>query len=162
MAIVEAAPSISHSDTEHFLLNSISVVRSMNVKLHSHDSHQLSLRMDLASNLNDKGCAFGGSLSSLLTFSGWGLIALQLRQGCMSYEIYIQDSTIEYLLPVYEEIKCSARIAIDDRVRFYSTLSKHDRARINVTSTIHLEDGRSAAILRGRYAVKIASTNTQA
>ena len=54
MAIDAIAPAPCHSDNEHFLLSSISVVRGMNVKLHSHDPHQLCLRMDLASNLTTK------------------------------------------------------------------------------------------------------------
>lgn len=155
MATKATTSTENRCDAEHFLLSTIPNIRHMGVRLCSHDAHRLTLRMDLAPNLNDKDCAFGGSLASLLTFSGWGLVAMHLRQRCMSHEVYIQDSTIEYLVPIYEEIRCSATLAGDNKwARFHSALSKYGRGRICVTSTIHLGKGQLAAIMRGRYVAK--------
>ena len=44
---------------------------------HWQDGH-LRLRAPLAANVNDKGCAFGGSLCSLMTLAAWGLVYLEL------------------------------------------------------------------------------------
>ena len=43
------------------------------------DGH-LRLSAPLAANVNDKGCAFGGSLVSLMTIAAWGLVSLELAQ----------------------------------------------------------------------------------
>ncbi len=40
----------------------------------------LTLAVPLAPNINDKGCAFGGSLTSLMTLASWGVVELALAR----------------------------------------------------------------------------------
>ena len=57
---------------EHELLSQIPLTRAMQLRVVDYDGSTLRLAAPLAPNVNDKGCAFGGSLASLLTLACWG------------------------------------------------------------------------------------------
>ena len=61
---------------EHELLAEIPLARAMALRVAAYDGDSLALAAPLAPNVNDKGCAFGGSLASLMTLAGWGVIRL--------------------------------------------------------------------------------------
>ena len=70
----------------------------------------LRMQAPLAANVNDKGCAFGGSLCSLMTIAGWGLAFLELAKAGHEADIYIADSRVRYLKPVYEDLLVDVRL----------------------------------------------------
>lgn len=116
-----------------------------------HDGH-LRLRAPLATNVNDKGCAFGGSLVSLMTIAAWGLVFLELAQAGIEADIYVADSRVRYLKPVFEDIVVDA--AFDnsaERAALADTLRRQGRASIRLTSESLLADGGVAASFVGRY-----------
>ena len=57
-------------DLTRFIRDEIPLARAMDLELLAHDGDRLALRAPLAPNVNDKGCAFGGSLVSLMTLPG--------------------------------------------------------------------------------------------
>jgi len=137
---------------QHELLHSIPLVRAMQVRLQAFDGTTCTLSAPLAPNVNDKGCAFGGSLSSVLTLSGWGLIALRLGEEGMDYDVYVQDSTARYLMPVWQDFSAQALLADgEDWDIFVQTLHNRGRARLRTHSRIRLDDGRDAATLEARF-----------
>ena len=54
-------------------------VAATGIRASKFDGEALQLSAPLAANVNDKGCAFGGSLASLMTLAGWGWLMLSLR-----------------------------------------------------------------------------------
>src|SRR5579863_8533752 len=98
---------MSHTSNQHFAhdlldraFDAIPLARAMQITLHRYDGDSLTLNAPLAPNVNDKGCAFGGSLAGLLTLAGWGLVLLRLKALGHDCDVYVQDSTIRYLAPV--------------------------------------------------------------
>ena len=81
----------------------------------AHDGDELALSAPLAPNINDKGCAFGGSLVSLMTLAGWGLIVLKLGALDRDCDVYVQDSSVRYLAPVWSDFIARARLAAPDQ-----------------------------------------------
>lgn len=137
---------------QHELLHSIPLARAMQVRLQAFDGITCTLSAPLAPNVNDKGCAFGGSLSSVLTLSGWGLIALRLGAEGMDYDVYVQDSSTRYLMPVWQDFSAQAMLADgEDWDIFVQTLHNRGRARLRTHSRIRLDDGRDAATLEARF-----------
>ena len=63
---------------EHHL-DTIPMVRAMQVGVGDIEPSRLQLTAPLSINLNDKGCAFGGSLVSLMTLAGWALVTARLH-----------------------------------------------------------------------------------
>lgn len=112
----------------------------------------LRLRAPLAANVNDKGCAFGGSLTSAMTLSCWGLVYLELAQQGIDADIFVADSRVRYLKPVFEDLQVDA--CFDDegeRVALLDALRRQGRASIRLQARTVLADGGVAATYVGRY-----------
>ena len=60
------------------VLDCMPAVRAMQIRLDGYADGVLRITAPLAANVNDKGNAFGGSLASVLTLSGWALVSLRL------------------------------------------------------------------------------------
>ncbi|MDO1529365.1 YiiD C-terminal domain-containing protein [Fulvimonas sp. R45] len=139
----------------HFIRDSIPLARAMELELLAHDDDLLSLRAPLAPNVNDKGCAFGGSLVSLLTLAGWGLVELALRGRGEDCDVFVGESTVRYLQPVWSDFRAEARLAGDaDWAGFFATLAARGKARIEVACDVPGDDGRPAATLSARFVAK--------
>ena len=118
---------------------------------HWQDGH-LRLRAPLAANVNDKGCAFGGSLASLMTLASWGLVSLELAQHDIDADMFVADSRVRYLKPVFEDLQVEA--CFDDageRVALLDALRGLGRASIRLQARTLLVDGGVAATFVGRY-----------
>ena len=92
-------------------LRKIPLAAAMHISVRAYDGDRLVLAAPLAPNVNDKGCAFGGSLASLLTLAGWGLILLKLEAQRIDCDIYVQDSTIRYVAPLWGDLEAHAAVA---------------------------------------------------
>jgi thioesterase domain-containing protein len=114
---------------------------------------RLRLQAPLAANVNDKGCAFGGSLTSLMTLAGWGLIVARLAEAGLEAEVYVADSAVRYLAPVYTDIDAVAALAEGESWEtFLDTLRGRGRARLAVVASVALPEGGVAAECLSRYA----------
>jgi len=139
----------AHMDS---LLERIPLTQTMQIELRDYDGETLALAAPLAPNVNDKGCAFGGSLASVATLAGWGLVALKLKALQIDCEIYVQDSTIRYLAPVWGEIVARAALAEGESWdEFLAVLATRGRGRLRVECRVPLEDGKDACTLDARF-----------
>jgi len=137
---------------QHELLADIPLARAMQLAVESFDGESLVLAAPLAPNVNDKGCAFGGSLASLMTLAGWGLPKLALDALGIGAEIYVQDSTIRYLAPVWHDFRTIARVADGESLSaFIDALRERGKARLRVHCRVPLPDGGDAATLDARF-----------
>ncbi|MDA3913344.1 YiiD C-terminal domain-containing protein [Oleiagrimonas sp.] len=140
---------------ERFILEGIPLARSMQLELLAHDGLSLTLGAPLAPNVNDKGCAFGGSLSSLMTLAGWSLIELMLREHGQDCDVFVADSSVRYLAPVWEDLRAEARLQANaDPATFLATLNARGKARLQVECLVRTADGTIAATLEARYVSK--------
>jgi thioesterase domain-containing protein len=147
------------SSAERFLedeiLNSIPLARSMQLRIAEFDGSSLTLEAPLAPNVNDKGCAFGGSMASLMTLACWGLARLCLREEGFEPDIFVQDSQIEYLAPVWGNLSVRA-VAGDEQslANFVSMFAARGKARIALAAAVIDGEGRAAARLTARFVAK--------
>ena len=122
-------------------------VAAMQVRAVAFDGEVLQLQAPLAANVNDKGCAFGGSLVSLMTLAGWGLMTLKLREAGIRAEVYVADSQVRYLAPLYTDLEASARLADDvDWNLVLQAWQARGRARAGISATVAGPDGAVAAL----------------
>jgi thioesterase domain-containing protein len=137
---------------EREILAHIPLARAMGLAVESCDGDSLTLSAPLAPNVNDKGCAFGGSLVSAMTLAGWALVKLALDRHGKDCDIYVQDSDVRYLAPVWDDFSAVARLI--DRESFasmFETLAARGRARTRVRCMVPLPDGSAAATLEARF-----------
>jgi len=143
------------SELVSFIHARIPLARAMALELAAHDGDRLALRAPLAPNVNDKGCAFGGSLASLMTLAGWGLVELALRERGIDCDVYVGESSVRYLAPVWTDLLAEARLAEGaDWAAFFATLAARGKARIEVACTVAGADGAPAATLAARFVAK--------
>ena len=146
-ALETAAAALERDILEH-----IALARAMAITVEHYDGESLTLAAPLAPNVNDKACAFGGSLVSVMTLAGWGLVKLALDRHGRDCDIYVQDSDVRYLAPVWNDFTAVARLV--DRESFTAmaeALSSRGRARTRVRCVVPLPDGTSAATLEARF-----------
>lgn len=138
-----------------FIHDGIPLARAMALELGDYDGERLTFRSPLAPNVNDKGCAFGGSLVSLMTLAGWGLVELALRRRGEDCDVYVGESTVRYLSPVWKDFQADAKPAEQaDWATFFAMLAARGRARISVTCQVPGEDGKPAATLEAQFVAK--------
>jgi len=138
-----------------FIRDSIPLAHTMGLELGSYDGEKLVLNCPLAPNVNDKGCAFGGSLTSLMTLACWGVVELALRQRGEDCDVYVGESTVRYLDPVWGDFQAEAQRAEEASWdTFFATLAARNRARIAVTCQVPGEDGKPAATLAAQFVAK--------
>ena len=127
-------------------------VAAMQVEVEGMRGDALRLTAPLSANVNDKGNAFGGSLTSLMTVAGWGLVTLKLRLAGLKAEVYVADSQIRYLAPLYSDLVADASFADGQSPdTFIDTLVQRGRARIQVDACVRLPEGGMATTLSGRF-----------
>lgn len=128
-------------------------VAAMQVRAVAFDGDLLRLHAPLAANVNDKGCAFGGSMSGLMTLAGWGLLTLKMEAAGLPAEVYVADSHVRYLKPLYADLHGEAQLEPGlDWDAFLRSFRERGRARAGVLATLRDPDGTAVAELSGRFA----------
>jgi thioesterase domain-containing protein len=127
-------------------------VAAMDVQIAGYDGDTLRLRAPLALNVNDKGCAFGGSLSSLMTLAAWGVVTLHVQRAGMRADVFVADSQVRYVAPLYGDLEAEAEGAPEsDWHAFLATLAERGRARTELVARVRLPEGGDAATFRARF-----------
>lgn len=127
--------------------------RAMGVRVLDYDGARLRLSAPLALNVNDKGCAFGGSLAGLMTLAAWGLATLKLGEAGQHAEVYVADSQVRYLAPLYDALVAEATLAEGESwAEFLAAIAARGRARATLTARVCLPGGGEATVFSGRFA----------
>jgi len=127
-------------------------VSAMRLRIAGFDGQCLRLHAPLGCHVNDKGCAFGGSMSSLMTLAAWGVVTLRLEQAGLPADVFVADSEVRYLAPLFDDLQAEARLADDESWDvFCAGLRERGRARTTLEAWVSLPAGGMAAQSRARY-----------
>lgn len=94
-------------DTWH---DTIPISEQMGIKLYQYSGRTLETRASLNKNINLHGTMFAGSIFSLATLTGWGMIFLQLKEKGLEGEIVLGDGNIHYHKPITMQPKAVCHI----------------------------------------------------
>lgn len=127
-------------------------VAVMDLSIAGFNGTQLQLLAPLSRHVNDKGCAFGGSLASMMTLASWGLMWLELESASLEADIFVADSQIRYLAPLFDDLHVEAELAAGaDWPTFFATLRQRGRARASIVARARLPGGGIACDFTARY-----------
>lgn len=127
-------------------------VAALGVRVQACDAGSLTLWAPLARNVNDKGSAFGGSQSALLTLAAWGLTTLRMAEAREHADIYVQDSSLRYLAPLQDDLVACAWLAPgQDWNAFLTSLVARGKARIALEAEMHDRAGNAVTRFEGRF-----------
>ncbi len=119
--------------------DTIPISEQMGIQLYQFSGKTLETRASLNKNINLHGTMFAGSIFSLATLTGWGMIYLKLKEKSLAGEIVLGDGDIHYHKPITMQPRALCNI---------ETLEgKFDRLERNKKAAIKLQvdilDGES-------------------
>jgi thioesterase domain-containing protein len=127
-------------------------VAALQLRIDHFDGQALHLQAPLAAHVNDKGCAFGGSLASLMTLACWGVVTLRLWQAGLQADVFVADTQLHYRVPLFADLHAEARLAQEDAwPAFVARLRERGRASLRLAACVRLPGGGVAAHSQARY-----------
>jgi thioesterase domain-containing protein len=131
--------------------DSMPPVAAMRLRIAGADATSLRLRAPLSAHVNDKGCAFGGSLVSLMTLAGWGVAMLALQRAGLRAEVFVASSEVRYRAPLFADLEAVADAGEAELAAFVGAFRGKGRASLDIEARVPLPDGGSACDMRSRY-----------
>lgn len=129
----------------------IPISDAMGIRIYQYTGRMLETRANLARNINVHDTMFAGSIYSLATLTGWGMVQLQLQEKELDGSVVLAEGSIKYLKPLAEEPR--AVVNLDDMHGNMQVLRKHKNAHLNVDVTVY-SNTEAVAYFNGRYVVK--------
>lgn len=130
----------------------IPISAAMGISVSRFHGGRLAVTAGLAANVNVHGTAFAGSLFSLASLTGWGLVYLQMLERNLTGSIVFVEGRIRCLKPVAADVTAQA-VWTDDAAAALDALAESGRARFHLD--VELDAGNGiAAEFGGEYGVK--------
>jgi thioesterase domain-containing protein len=146
---VSGTPQQRLQRIEDYFHQKIPLTRAMGVKVESWDGMELKLTAPLTLNHNHLGTAFGGSLSTLATLAGYGMLWLLLDDP--DTHVVIRDSAIRFRKPVKGDLHAVCRRPEETTwASFINEFRQKGKARLRLAVTIE-EDGAEAVAFEGTF-----------
>lgn len=138
---------------ETFLHEMIPLARAMGVRIEVSDENKLQLVAPHELNRNSLNTAFGGSLVSLATLAGYGVMWELMRHDESRWKIVIKDSKAAYRRPVLGDLRAicerPTQVAIEE---FKSALARYGQAKLRLKASV-VEKGAVAVDFQAAYVV---------
>lgn len=134
----------------------IPLTKFMQLNVCEYTNQQLITTAPLDRNINDKGTAFGGSLSTMTIISSWSLCWLISQElGFDSKNIVVIKNENSYLKPITKDIVCYTKKPTNDEIEtLKQKLEKKGSASIKIKSQI-IEDENICVEFEGVYVIKL-------
>lgn len=129
----------------------IPISDSMGIRIYQYTGRLFETRANLARNINVHETMFAGSIYSLATLTGWGMVQLQLQEKGLDGAVVLAEGSVQYLEPLRSEPRAIAHL--DDMHGDMAVLRQGKNAHVNLDVSVY--DGDEAvAYFNGRYVVK--------
>ena len=142
-------------ELERLIVEEMPITEHLEFSLAADEDGRVHASAPLQPNANHMGSAFGGSLSMLATVTGWAMMHQVVEDAVEDMrrrvEVMIQESDIEYLRPVYENISVICERPDEDALeRFERMMERWGRARLELKCKIDAA-GERAVTFMGKY-----------
>lgn len=133
----------------------IPMTKLMQLKLKEINNDFLITQAPLNINVNDKGTAFGGSLSSIAIISSWCMAYYLSKQFNLdNSSIVIVNNETKFLRPVTKDIICTTFIPKEEELKIlHSKLEVKNSGTIKIYAQI-IENEKICVDFRGTYYIK--------
>ena len=143
-------------ELQNKLYNEIPLTKVMKIKIQDYNENELIITAPLKININDKGTAFGGSLSTITIISAWSLCWLISKElGFNSNNIVIIKNETSFRKPVTKDIICHTKKPSNEEIKLLKEklLTKRS-ASIKIESAI-IENNEICVEFLGYYVIKL-------
>lgn len=135
----------------------IPLAQFMQLEVQAFDGHQLRCHAPLAPNKNPHHTMFAGSIYSMATLTGWGMVYLQLKALGLEGDIVLADAQIRYLAPVKQ--LPAAQVDVLQLKGDLTPLARGLKVRQQLTVQI-LDGSAKVGEFEGRFVVLPLASNT--
>ncbi|WP_321314938.1 YiiD C-terminal domain-containing protein [Halarcobacter sp.] len=143
-------------DLQKKLYSEIPLTKYMQLKFTLVNEESLISTAPLTPNINDKGTAFAGSLSTLVTISAWSVCYLIVKK--LAYKnamIAVIKSDTSYRAPVTDTLNCETIFPKEEEIELLKDkLKKKKSASIKINSNI-FQDDTLCVEFKGVYVIKV-------
>jgi len=138
------------------LHNEIPLTKFMDIHIKNYNEKELITTAPLDVNINDKGTAFGGSLSTMTIISSWSMCWLISKElGFDSKNIVVIKNENSYKRPVSKDIVCyTQKPSIEEIENLKQKLLSKKSASIKIKSKI-IENDEICVDFIGYYVIKL-------
>jgi thioesterase domain-containing protein len=142
---------------EHFLHEMIPLAKAMEVGVEVSDNHALVLTAPKERNKNSLNTAFGGSLVSLATLAGYGVVWELMRDekdGTKpEWHIVVKESRAAYRRPVIGDLRAICERPAQAAVaEFKDALARYGKAKLKLRARV-IESGHTAVDVTAAFVV---------
>ncbi|GAA6152037.1 YiiD C-terminal domain-containing protein [Pseudoteredinibacter isoporae] len=124
---------------------------------------ELRTELPLTPNLNDKHTAFGGSIATLATLSGWSLVTLISRHLNLPAQVVVYHSEQRFSAPIEHDFYSIAKVTAQDYQHFVDSLSHGGSAKVQLSVDIYpigqSPKQKPSASYQGKYLAKVINTD---
>jgi thioesterase domain-containing protein len=129
----------------------IPISDAMGIRIYQYTGRLLETRAILGRNLNVHDTMFAGSIYSLATLTGWGMVQLQMQERQLEGAVVLAEGSISYRKPLASEPR--AEVNLDDVHGDILRLKEGKNAHLTVDVTVFDED-KAVADFNGRFVIK--------
>ena len=137
-------------DLQNIWHQQIPITQLMGIRVYQYTGETFETRAALNPNMNLHGTMFAGSIYSLATLTGWGLVHLMMKEKEVDGVIVLADADIHYHKPVTELPRSVAHFK--NIKGDFEPLEQGKKARISVEVEV-LDDKTKVAKFIGQYVV---------
>lgn len=138
---------------QQFLYEQIPMTKKMKFEVIKFEPSSVKMLARLEANFNHKCTAFAGSINSLMTLCGWGVVFANVKEFAPKSHIVIQRSNIEYLFPIEKDFIAECNIDNkQDIEKLKLTFNKFNRARIKL-NVYCKDESKLLSKFEGQYVV---------
>ncbi len=139
------------NEFEQFLHQQIPVTKAMEFNVLEITPSRVRISAKLEPNKNHQSTAFGGSISCLMTVTGWALMYANMKEIDPNAHIVISKSSIKYLKPVKKDFTAECTLTNEaDKINLFKMYNKNHKGKLSVKVYCY-EDGFLAAEFEGQY-----------
>ncbi|QTH63368.1 GNAT family N-acetyltransferase/hotdog fold thioesterase [Psychrosphaera ytuae] len=137
-------------DLQNIWHQQIPITQLMGIRVYQYTGKTFETRAALNPNMNLHGTMFAGSIYSLATLTGWGLVHLMMKENEVDGDIVLADADIHYHKPVTELPRSIAHF--EDIKGDFEPLKDNKKAMISVQVEV-LDGQKKVAKFVGQYCV---------
>ncbi|MEE9368934.1 MAG: YiiD C-terminal domain-containing protein [Pontiella sp.] len=111
--------------------------QALGITVADYSNGRIVLAAPLKLNLNDKGTAFAGSISSMLLLAGWSAITLRLQEVGIKADVMVVKSETEFTAAARSALFAEAIISEAEMVPVIQSMEECGRSRTCVKALLH-------------------------
>lgn len=139
------------AELQIYLHEHIPLSRAMAVQVVSASTEAIELCAPLEPNINHRGTAFGGSISTLATLACWSLLRVRTDGLDPLPHLVVARNSVNYLHPVEGEFSAIARFPAEiDWPALLQQLATRRRARLPLLAEVRCQD-QTVALFEGDF-----------